>query len=430
MKNLCKRKRVIERWSVHWGFCLLLLLGFMAGLVVDAAGAEWQPPTTKPPTQADLTMIGGRSLTLVIRLLNLSPYQLTLVNLVAPEAYTNTDRCTKKSIMYVPVGAPKSVPGLEGTWSQDDYTLDWAFTPSTTNTSTHPYNFVVSWDDQGGYVANSNITWLINSVYPVGHGTATQDVKLRFYFSRVNPSDNLVSDVFGYLSDITVELLDVIGVIIDPANPIAWVDAFVATKELAYGTLENINEVDTKAEKIYFGAYTLPDNDCPGCLGPAAIDLSTSGESNDGVAAQWESTAGTYASNLVVTTQVIRGYEPRNAGYTGFSDSVGDFTLPIVNVVVWDPGEFIWARTRAAAALTANRTGQQLKEALGTRDLQRYTQFVHLCNSLNPSQQRTFHKALKALRLDSPLTKQQEVLLEKMIAALLKGQTKLSPANR
>jgi hypothetical protein len=71
-----------------------------------------------------------------------------------------------------------------------------------------------------------------------------------------------------------------------------------------------------------------------------------------------------------------------------------------------------------------------MNAALGLRDLIDYPRFVILYKSLNPSQKQTFHEILEQFRLGEQLTRQQEQLAEKFIAALEKKQTKLSPSNR
>jgi hypothetical protein len=64
MKNVCRMKTVMGGRSVHGWFCLLLVLGFTAGLAVDAR-AEYTRPTTQPPTKADLSFSEGQEKTLV-----------------------------------------------------------------------------------------------------------------------------------------------------------------------------------------------------------------------------------------------------------------------------------------------------------------------------------------------------------------------------
>ncbi|HME42686.1 MAG TPA: hypothetical protein VKF36_06345 [Syntrophorhabdales bacterium] len=445
MSNVCRKKHAMRERSSHWWFWLLLVLGFTAGVVVDA-GAEYSRDSAAIPTRADLTMIGGRSKTLVIRLLNLTPYDLAQDTAHITALNTrDTNRNTHKSGMFAPLGWPGAyLFGLHGDppdngWIRDPDTGNWIFTPNATNTSTHPYNLVVSWDDQGGYVTNSTMGWIIKGVYASGHGPVTKDVPLRFWFTRTAPPTKpLYSEIFKFISASIIEIVDFIGVAIDPANPIAWLDTFVATKELATTTFDNFNSVDTgkDGEKMYFAAYVVPDGTSanPNCLGcePSTVTQSSYGndEATDGVDVMWALGTGEYSSEIYVTTELLRGkdrgidYDPNP--YTSFQD----YRLPIVSVTLWTPEQYRYAQVKAAAKMTSHALGAPLNAALGTRDLKRYTQFACLYNSLNKSQRRTLQEAIEAFMLGNPLTHEEVVLVEEIIAAMQNGQITLSPENR
>ncbi|MBI5582791.1 MAG: hypothetical protein HY892_03110 [Deltaproteobacteria bacterium] len=428
MRDFHRRKKGMREGSIPWWLCALLAIGFVAGMALDAAA--YTRPTGEPPTDADLTLIGGKSQTVVVRLLNLTPYKIVQdPSGITAVGSTDKDRNAHKSFLFVPLGWPSVMSGLQGTWSQAETNGPWAFTPSNTNTATHPYNFVVAWDDQGGYVADSSMGWTIQGVYAtaLGPGSATKDVPLRLWFTRVKPTTTLRSELFGVVSAAIVEVVDLIGVALEPENPIAWVDAFVATKELASSSFEYANSEDTGGEKMYVAAYAVPQGtsknpDCTGC-NPAVITYSTSGETTDGVDVQWSTATGSYSANVVVTTQVLRGLDVDGYAFNG--------SVPIMNVVLWTPEEYAYGEAAGTASpLREHPAGSRINAILARRDLSRFTQFAHLFRSFNPSQTRTYHEALQKLRQRVPLTEQQQVLLEKMAAALEKGQTKLSPANR
>jgi hypothetical protein len=410
---------------VHWSVCVLLVLGVIGGLALDTAAYE--RPTTEPPTPADLVLILGQSKTLVVRLLNLTPYTLTQDYPAGITARGSTDknRNVAKSFMFAPVGWPGIVPGLQGTWTQTTTTGAWIFTPSNTNRSTHPYNFVLTWDDHGGYVTDSMMGWTINNVYPVGHTAYTQDVPLRMWFTRVKPDDSLKSEVFRWVSAFIKEAVALIGVCVDPVNPIAWFDSFVATKELADTGFEAANSRETDGDKMYVAAYTIPDRtDCGANCLPETITESSSGMSTDAVDVDWGQATGDYSSQLVVTTQLFRGkdfvpYENTDQGFQ-------DFRLPIMSVTLWTPEQYLYAKAKATVAATTHLLGQRLNTALGSPDpLSRFTQFAHLYHSLNPAQQRTLKEALNAFRLGDALTDRQVMLLERLAAALEAGWTTL-----
>ena len=444
MGNVHKGKRTSKERSVFWWLWVLLVLGFTAGLAVDA-GAEYSRDNATIPTDADLRMETNRSKTLVIRLLNLTPYDV-VEDTVHNSAMTSIDRNrnTPKSGMFAPVGWPagtaaKPLRGLHGAgptngWSQIPGTNNWLFTPDDTNASAHPYNFVVSWADHGGHVTKSEIGWTIKGVYAAGHGQETKNVPLRMWFTRNDPpTKELYSDLYGFVSACIIEAVDLIGVCIDPMNPIAWLDAFVASKELAKSTFENFNGVDTEienGEQMYFAAYVIPDGtvsnpDCVGCK-PTTITKSSDG-TTDGVDVQWASETGSYSDEIIVTTNLLRGKNNENGSVdTGFYD----YRVPIVSVTLWTPEQYAHSGLSAVAKMTSHPLGASLRAALGTRDLSKYTQFASLYKSLNKSQRQTLREAIQAFLRDNSLTNQQVVLVEKIIAAMQKGQIKLSPDKR
>ena len=173
---------------------------------------------------------------------------------------------------------------------------------------------------------------------------------------------------------------------------------------------------------MYFAAYTVP-NSCTECS-PSVDTPSSYDETTDGVDAQWgPNIGGDYASNIVVTTHMLRGVDQDGYSFDG--------SVHILNVVVW-AAEFYKTGQAASSmsALKEHPVGSRIHALLRTRDLSRYRQFAHLYKSLNPSQLRTYDEAYDNLRRGYRLTNQQEVLLEKMAAAMEKGQNKLSQANR
>ena len=419
MRDVC-RKKVMREPSIYWSLYLLLVLGFIAGMAINAA-AEYVPPNTEPPTKADLLLIGGKSKTVVIQLLNLSPYAITAdVAYITALNSTNKDRTVNKHSMFAPLGWPNIIPGLKGTFVQpDSATKTWVFKPDDTNTTTHPYNFVAAWDDFGNYVNHSTMGWTINNVYTDTQGDETRNVPLRFWFTRVAPEGFLKSDGFKLICDCIKEFVSVIGVMAFPIPPM-WVHAVTGAVELSGDLYKTLNTQDTGGDKMYFSAYVAPDT-CSNCISPTVLSSSTS--STDGVDVQWATGADLWAANIVVTTHLIRG---KDESLEGFRDG----RVPIVNVTVWDAGSYIWTKTHVVTAPALHPLGQRMNAALGLRDLIDYPRFVILYKSLNPSQKQTFHEILEQFRLGEQLTRQQEQLAEKFIAALEKKQTKLSPSNR
>ena len=75
MNNSCRARHAMRERSFHWHFCLLLVLVFIAGPAVEAR-AEYSRDNAAIPTAADLVMMQSRSQTMVIRLLNMTPYNV------------------------------------------------------------------------------------------------------------------------------------------------------------------------------------------------------------------------------------------------------------------------------------------------------------------------------------------------------------------
>ena len=416
MRNVCGRKHAMAEHSIRWWFCLLLVMGFTAGLAVDAVAAEYV--RSGIPTDADLTVMQGRANTLVIRLLNLTPYSLTYDRGHTDALFSmDTNRKTHKSGMFAPVGWPggTDLHGLQGDptvgdqgWMQMEGTGNWLFVPANTNTSTHPYNFVVSWDDQGGYVDDSMMGWTIKGVYAGGHGLVTKDVPLRFWFTRINPNEALRTELFKKISAYIMEAVDFIGVLIDPVNPIAWIDFFVATDEMAKASFEYTQtSEDAGTGKMYFAAYAIPDDPFPGCK-PSTISHSSSSQPTDAVDVQWASGTGNYSSEIIVTTEVLQNYN-----------------APTVSVTLWTPEHYRVSRGLGAFRLTSHVLGQRLYALVDRRS--RFIQFVDIYRSLNKAQHETLREAVEAFLHQHPLTHKQVDLVEKIIAAMQNGQTTLGP---
>ena len=252
MKNVCRKGHTMKKRFFCWWFFLLFVLGFITVAAVDSK-ADYTRNPDLIPTDADLTLIGGRANTVVIRLLNLTPYNIVQdPSHITAMSFTNTDRKTHKSGMFAPIGWPGgsyALRGLSGNWSKVPATGNNIFTPDQTNTWVHPYNFVVTWDDQGGYVENSMMGWTIKNVYAAGLGPVTKDVPFRMWFTRVKPENALKGDLFPFISSFVIFGVDLIGVIIDPVNPIAWIDMFVATSEIAKQGFELSNSEETGGDK-------------------------------------------------------------------------------------------------------------------------------------------------------------------------------------
>jgi len=420
MKQSCSKKLLPRGESVHWLLCLLLSLGVLAGWA-GLAAAQYTRPTTKPPTQADLELQESKSKTVVVRLVNLTPYALEqdLAGISAGVSL-DTNRKTAKSLMFAPVGWPgNNIPGLNGTWSQDPTSKEWAFTPDPNNNSSlHPYNFVMSWDDNGGYVTDNSMGWTIKDVYNTGHAL-TQDVPLRLWFSRIKPDSPLKSalDVFKVVRDAILEVIHLAEAVIDPTALSVW-EVFVGAQETAEAGFEAANSLDDGVNpKMYVAAYPLPDNPkCGANCQPSAITTGSNGKSVDAVAAQWATDTGDYSSNVVVTTHLLRGENDGCAQYStcGFKND----KVPIVHVVLWTPDLYTYATAKQGYSRAMKTPwGQRVVTALRSDNVS-FTRFAYLYQSLTRAQKKTLHALLQPKRVVGPV---QVILLKKIALALEAG---------
>jgi hypothetical protein len=415
---------VNQRLVHHWP-CILLALALIVGAATTASA--YTRSTASPPTDADMVLINGRAATVGIRILNLTPYEI-VEDTTANTAKGSTDisRKTHKSMMFAPVGWPINLPALPGGWGpQDPLTGASTFNPDSPNNTTHPYSFAVAWDDQAGYVTNSTMGWTIKGVYTKAHGTQTKDVGLRMWFTRVKPDKPLLGADFKFITSCIVQFVDVIGVALDPLNPIAWLDVFVATKELKDSAFEVANSEETGGDKMYFASYVLPDAGSyvdthgPGCDPFTAV--STSNSSTDGVSTQWTDAAGDYASTIVVTTHILRGDDVATDNGFGCCGSG-----PIAMVTVWTSDQ--WSYGNAASVLsplTADYDGLRINTLLrlGSQDQrkQRYLQFARLYNSMDAKQLKAYRDAFEKLRKHQRLTGKLKNLLQAIATALEEG---------
>lgn len=417
-----------KRRAHHWP-CILLALALIAGTAATASA--YTRPTTSPPTGADMVLINGHSWSMGIRILNLTPYEIVEdLTAITVKGSTDINRKTHKSMMFAPVGWPIKLPAVPGQWWQDPLTYSWAFRPDSPNYAIHPYSFALAWDDQGGYVTNSTMGWTIKGVYTKAHGPQTKDVGLRMWFTRVKPDKPLLGADFEFISACIVQFVDVIGVALDPLNPIAWLDVFVATKELKNSAFEVANSEETGGDKMYFASYALPD---PGSdvdsYGPnwdPATKMSTS-EANDGVSTQWTDAAGDYASTIVVTTHLLRGDDLDTSSQGGFG-CCG--TAPIAMVTVWTSDQWNYAKTaNVLSPLRADHDGRRINTLLrlGSKKqrMDRYLLFAMLYNSMDAEQIKLYREAFEQLMQGHRLTGKHKGLLKAIATALEEGSFSL-----
>jgi hypothetical protein len=403
---------------VYQRLLVLLSLSLAMGLAVPGGATTYTHPTNgQPPTPADLVMIGGNAHTLAVRILNLLPYvidQNTQSSAITACNKVETDRHTHDPCMYAPLGWPSGMPALEGSWGQDQLGT-WVFTPTSPNTKVHPYNFVLTFNDQGDYQDTGTMGWTIRHVWNEAHASQG-DVELRLWITRTKPIEKLRSEIFRVIEAAFVELVDLLGLALEPENPIAWFDAFVATKELGSSSFEASNAEETGGEKMYAAAYVVPDG-LDSSSKPEVTTHSSSDETTDAVDVQWGSSGGHYQENIMVTTHLLRGEDT----------SLCCGSAPILSITLWTPEMYTWAMAACGKSpLTRDPGGRQINSLLRRNTKEGYKLFAHLYRSLDEGQRQSYRASWQSLLHHKRLTAEQGRLLEQIAQALEKRQTSLS----
>lgn len=404
---------------------LLLLCGLVSAATAPDAAA-YTRPTTEPPTAADLLQCGGYANSLAVVVLNLTPYEIVATDRDTLDDQLDRNRKTKKSFMFAPVGVPSSIPALAGSWTPDPGNSSCqVFTPNTNNPF-HPYSMVFSFNDHATTVKEGYFTLSLKRVKRDGcHPSDVRDVDIGLFFTRNDPKKKLISEVIREITGAINAVIDTIGLVLDPENPIAWYDEFVLVSEISQTTFEKANSEDTGGKKMYFAAYPWPDQGSSAdkmASQPQVITSCTKcepGEASDGVDAGWnKGMSGDFAGSFVVTTHLLRGHDPH------LPSTVGD--APVAFVVIWT--NELYEAARAAmpeSALETHESGRQLRSHLGHRDPHRFFALAHLFGSLDAAQLQTYRAAYNSLRARHQLTDEQKVLLARLALAFEQGRTSL-----
>lgn len=407
----------MRRWTVQRWLRAAVSLGLSLGIVATAQATYTHPTSGQPPTPMDLVQIGGHAKTLTVRILNLTPYTMTFDSANSTvQGSTDLNRKTHKSFMVAPVGWPATLPALAGGWAQSDDGT-YVFEATSPNNALHPYNFVLTFDDQGGYVSSGRMTWTVENVYNAVHG-GQKNVPFSLWITRDKPSEKLRSEVFEVVAGALKEMLALVGCAIHP-GPLAWTELFIASTELARGSVEfaEENTEETGGEKLYAAAYMVPEN-ADASVTPTIWTHSESGEPTDGLDAQWASATGNYSSEIVVTTHLLRGEDVSAPGCCG--------SAPILGITLWTPDQYAAASAMAlSSSLRRNPAGRTINALLRKGEKRTFYQFCHLYNSLDEDQKATYRSARQSLYERKSLTEKEKVLLEALAVALERGKTSL-----
>ncbi|MEE4146546.1 MAG: hypothetical protein V2I26_17210 [Halieaceae bacterium] len=359
---------------------------------IAAYAQEYQRPTppsgsSSPPTSADLVSFDGAQDTVVVQIVNMTPFDIELKD-TTPEmippamssssigAYesemTDRDRENKKSFMFAPVGIPGFIPGVPRKAFKDLEEYD----PDYVNTDSRSYSMVFSWDDMGGYVTDSWVKWTVRDVEYCtvwdqntnlcvgddgnyrGPNWATRDVDVGLWMYRNQPNVAATSNAFPMIVDTLKVVFRTAALVVDPARVAPWVREILGMVELASGDAEFLKEnaEPDEGNKMYLASYPVPhpqslcvydptNNACT----PTTMSQDDTG---DGVyslwADEWAAPCPDHSKcpqlsaegNLVVTAHLLRGHSaPRcPEGPTG-SDTCDLGSVPILMVTImrtWD----------------------------------------------------------------------------------------------
>jgi hypothetical protein len=294
---------------------LLLAIGCLLPWVSTYASEWWHSPG-----KADVLTTAGYAKTLTVKIVNLTPYEIGLNRAQLPYLYPNPtnlvdkydstalDPEKKKKFMFAPLGVPQTIPGVPPEVYTD---------PDYVNTTTRPYSFVLSWDDHGGNVDVSWISWVIHDVEckdprcPV----ATEDLTLGLFVTREDPNESLTAGDYWHLGkDVLQRALEIVSVVVVPENPLAWKNFILGTGEIAMGADEfnDKQNADDAGQKWYVAAYPFPEPDSYCDKTPSDEDCYPSaGQATDAAVAEWASGMGGWTQQeIVVILEMRRGQKP------------------------------------------------------------------------------------------------------------------------
>ena len=352
----------------------------LAVLLVLPGVEAWGEYVRHPPTSSDMVVHEGNQKTIVVQIMNLTPFDIQLKNTNVgsiPDASATSvtaedqgemidrTRRTKKSFMFAPVGLPRIIPGLPAESFNHDSD------PNYYNTQSRPYSMVFSWDDRGGYVEDSWIKWTLKDVQysKVINGAEVpqtpMDVEMGLWMYRSQPpEEELKSGYFSIVSSSVFAAFHTFALIVEWENPMAWIEEFVALAELGKGVIEFAEE-NTKADdgyQMYLASYVIPNPTSPcmaeGTCYPGVWSSDPSAEATDAVAnfyAGYEMgyPAGAAEASLVVSTHLLRGHSaPMCATEDLQSQPCPLGSVPILMVTVWRASD--WVANHAGGILQSD----------------------------------------------------------------------------
>ena len=358
-------------------------MGLVASLLLAATvHAEYQRPVPaegEAPTGADLLLYDGASRTVTVQVLNLTPWNIDFTNepgkswsITAADETEMVDRNrnVKKSFMFPPVGVPARIPAAP---SQNFETPTIKvngvevpnpdYDPNYVDTVTHPYPMLFSWDDRAGFVEDSWVKWTVRDIgfWKCDNSDSNstceylyQDVDLGLWMYRNKPTGGLQS---GYLTEIVAAVKVVfttLKIVVDPLNPVAWMNEYLALERLADETREFAaeNKKDNDGNKMWVASYVVPHPDslcgADSSCNPTTLSPSATG---DAVYVNWspsfagpvvDGTAPEDAAEtmLTVSVHIYRGHKAKQCDPLYYPNKCPLGIEPIVMITVMRATDF------------------------------------------------------------------------------------------
>lgn len=343
------------------------------------------------PLTVDLLVHEGDSKSIAIQVLNLTPYKIVLAtDLANMHSETDKNRDKSKWFAYAPTGVPNTIPAA--------------------NNNLHPVPMIIAFKDGDQGVASNFTKWRVQGV-PNADSTGTtppptKDVVLTLNINRPDANSDLKSGLFELIGTVVKDCIDIVKLIVEPENPLAWVEAFAGIIET---TTEGVNfskenSASQEGNKVYVSSYIIANdgNGQPGTKMPPGATPSQSENgtwADDAVITEQPDMNGYAESNLVVITQLLRN------------------PVPQMTVTVVTKDDFITATT-ASVTTSTSAGGNLLHQTLLQKGKQGKLHLRTLIHSMKRSEKNLLWEATSALHSHKNLTPAQELLLKKLAEAL------------
>ena len=422
-----------------------------------------------PPTGVDLVSYGGNANTLVVQVVNLTPYPIQFKSASdSMQDQTDQDRKTEKSFMFAPVGVPELIPEAPAQAfvlpTNDNGQPNPDYDPDYVNTETRPYSFVLSWDDKGGYVEDNWLTWTIKDVdcledyVSKRYCEPTEDVDLGLFITRKAPTPLSAGFYWDLVKTILSRSLQIVGIVVAPESPRAWTSFFLGTGGISNAagfntqqTTADEGSLDAGAqnEKWYIASFPIPDLDVP-CYTSSPECTPTTDPGDDAVQAGWNPMGGVVQQQIVVTTHLLRGQSAQHSSKEYFCDydlaacrgklgSVPIAMITIMTIDQWlasvfpllgesnDASSILSSGRDLISAGNSGRLGlagiELIRSILQQHGREGLLTLVSVLRNLPLQQREAIREVVNARRSGTPLTPRQQALVH-MVAVRLRAQMK------